>query len=257
AASPKIDSAFRLAPQARATSPTALQPLEPPRTADGRLAVTVTLAGGVNADIQPLIDAGLEVERLAVDSRTVEGAIAPADLERLAALGIVRAVSPIDRGVARIGAVTTEGDAGSFAPAVRAQGYDGAGVVVGVISDGIDSLATAQATGDLGPVTVPFDARCTRGSGDEGTAILEIVHDIAPGATLLFSGGLGSSLQFIDAVNCLVAAGADVIVDDLGFFGEPYFEDGPIAQAVRGAVNAGVSYHSSAGNEAEEHYEAD
>jgi subtilisin family serine protease len=257
AISAKVAAALRVAPQARAASSTALQPLEPPRTPDGRLAVTVTLAGSAAGDIQPLADAGLEVTRRSVDSQVVEGAIAPEDVERLAALGIVRAVEPIDRGVARAGAATTEGDAGSLAPAVRAQGFDGTGVVVGVISDGIDSLAVSQATGDLGPVVVPGDARCSRGSGDEGTAILEIVHDIAPGATLLFSGGLGSSLQFIDAVNCLIAAGANVIVDDLGFFSEPYFEDGPIAQAVRGAVMSDVSYHSSAGNEAQEHLEVD
>jgi subtilisin family serine protease len=61
----------------------------------------------------------------------------------------------------------------------------------------------------------------------------------------------------VDAVQCLTDAGANVIVDDLGFFGEPYFEDGPVAAAVDAAATAGVSYHSSAGNEAEEHVEED
>jgi hypothetical protein len=128
--------------------------------------------------------------------------------------------------------------------------------VVGVISDGIDSVQDAQATSDLPDVVVPNDSRCQRGAGDEGTALLEIVHDVAPGAKLLFSGP-ASSLDMVDAVECLVDAGANVIVDDLGFFGEPYFEDGPVAEAVDAAVAAGVSYHSSAGNEAEEHLEED
>jgi len=61
----------------------------------------------------------------------------------------------------------------------------------------------------------------------------------------------------IDAVECLIDAGANVIVDDLGFFGEPYFEDGTVAAAVSAAVAAGVSYHSSAGNEAQVHVEED
>ena len=104
-------------------------------------------------------------------------------------------------------------------------------------------------------MTVP-DGGCPRGSGDEGTALLEIVHDVAPGAQLLFAGP-ADSLEMVDAVECLTAAGANVIVDDLGFFGEPYFEDGPVATAVRAAVQAGVSYHSSAGNEAAEHLEQD
>src|SRR5439155_305772 len=134
-------------------------------------------------------------------------------------------------------------------------GYDGSGTVVGVISDGIDHAADAQATGDLPPVTVPADVRCRPGSGDEGTALLEIVHDLAPGVQLLFSEGATSSLVFIDSVNCLAAAGAGVIGDDLVFLAEPFFADGPLALAVRAAVQAGVSYHSAAGNEAEEHVE--
>src|SRR5213078_243951 len=114
----------------------------------------------------------------------------------------------------------------------------------------------AQATHDLPDVVVPNDLRCQRGAGDEGTALLEIVHDVAPGAKLLFSGP-ASSLDMIYRVECIFEAGANVIVDDLGFFGEPYFEDGPVAAAVDAAVTAGVSYHSSAGNEAQEHLEED
>src|SRR5262249_47809281 len=119
-----------------------------------------------------------------------------------------------------------------------------------------DSVRDAQATNDLPDVGVPSDGRCQKGAGDEGTALLEIVHDVAPGAKLLFSGP-ASSLDMIDSVACLVDAGANVIVDDLGFFGEPYFEDGPVAAAVDAAVTAGVSYHTSAGNEAQEHVEED
>ena len=51
--------------------------------------------------------------------------------------------------------------------------------------------------------------------------------------------------------------GADIIVDDLGFFGEPYFEDGPIAQTVDTVRANGTIYITAAGNEALEHYEAD
>src|SRR5207249_3668681 len=100
----------------------------------------------------------------------------------------VHAIRTVDPAVTRVGAVTTEGDAASRADALRAQGLDGTGVVVGVISDGIDSLTDAQATNDLPDVQVPNDLRCQKGAGDEGTALLEIVHDLAPGAKLLFSG---------------------------------------------------------------------
>src|SRR5439155_25907365 len=51
------------------------------------------------------------------------------------------------------------------------------------------------------------------------------------------------------------ASGAQVIVDDIGFFDEPFFEDGPVAAAVRAAVQVGISYHSAAGNDADRHLE--
>jgi hypothetical protein len=119
-----------------------------------------------------------------------------------------------------------------------------------VISDGIDSLGASIQTGDLTQVFHFDDVRCRQGSGDEGTAMLEIVHDLAPGAQLFFSTGSGGKLTFIDSVNCLAAGGVRVLVDDVGFFDEPFFEDGPVAQTVRAAVASGVSYHSSAGNDA-------
>src|SRR5262249_44111761 len=75
-----------------------------------------------------------------------------------------------------------------------------------------------------------------------------------PGARLLFAGA-GTSLEFVDAVHCLMAAGARVVVDDLGFYDEPYFEDGPVALAVRDAVAAGVVWVSAAGNDALVHHE--
>ncbi len=75
----------------------------------------------------------------------------------------------------------------------------------------------------------------------------EIVHDIAPGAQLAVAAA-GTSLEFIARVNDLANTfGADIIVDDIGFHREPYFEDGPVAQAVA-AVKDQVVFISSAGN---------
>lgn len=216
--------------------------------------VRVRLEPGALGTAAALAGAGLRVER-EHPSGLVEGVVPAEDLERLAALPAVRFVRAPLRGRLRVGSVTTEGDAAARADLARAQGFDGSGVAVGVISDGIDSLAAAQGSGDLGAVTVP--PGCQAGSGDEGTAILEIVHDMAPGAGLLFGEGISSSLAFIDAVSCLRAGGADVVIDDIGFFDEPFFEDGPVADAVRAAAQGGVSFHSAAGNDADRHLEQD
>ncbi len=232
-----------------------LVPAPPPRSPDGRLHVYVDCAPLGAAQLTALEQAGVTVDGVEFGRGRVRGSIDPAALDRVAAFSWVHAVRAVDRAVVRAGGVTTAGDAAARADLVRAQGLDGSGVVVGVISDGIDSVRDAQQSDDLPDVEVPAGG-CRRGSGDEGTALLEIVHDVAPGARLLFAGP-ADSFEMVEAVECLTAAGADVIVDDLGFFGEPYFEDGPVAAAVRAAVQAGVSYHSSAGNEAEEHLEQD
>jgi subtilisin family serine protease len=230
-------------------------PADPPRSPEGKLQVYVDCSRLGAEQLAALEQAGVTVDGVELDRGRVRGSIDPAALDLVAGFSWVHAVRPVDRAVVRAGSATTEGDAAARADLVRAQGLDGSGVVVGVISDGIDHLRDAQQSGDLPEVAVP-NGGCRRGNGDEGTALLEIVHDVAPGAQLLFAGP-ADSFEMVEAVECLFAAGADVIVDDLGFFGEPFFEDGPVAEAVRGAVKGGVSYHSSAGNEAEEHLEQD
>src|SRR5262249_47264585 len=134
-------------------------------------------------------------------------------------------------------------------------GIDGTNVRVGVISTGIDHIASSQATGDAPQVTVPNDPHCHQGSGDEGSAMIEIIHDGAPGAAIGFCGPM-DDLEFIDCLTCLQQAfGAQVMVDDLGNFLQPYFADGPVAQAVSDIVGQGVAYFTAAGNNGRTHYQ--
>jgi subtilisin family serine protease len=223
---------------------------------DGRTPVSVAVTSVSPRNLARLRRHGLEIVIINETLGVVQGRAPASHLAAIAALPIVKEIRPVERGRLRVGAVTSEGDHAARADLVRGLGYDGTDVKVGVISDGIDNVATAQASADLPPqVIVPADPRCRSGGGDEGTALLEIVHDLAPGAQLMFASGLASNLAFIDAVNCLKSAGAQIIVDDLGFPGEPFFEDGAVASAVRAAIQAGVSYHTAAGNEAQEHLE--
>ncbi len=177
-------------------------------------------------------------------------------VDEVSQLPFVKLITPPGYAVTWAGSVTTEGDLILNADQVRALGFDGSGVRVGVISDGVDNMATAQASGDL-PATVTIQTYA--GSGDEGTAMLEIVHDLAPGATLGFCGPL-TSAQMVQCVNDLANVdkfGADIIVDDLGFFDQAFFEDYFVAQAVADVVSGGVFYTSSAGNSALTHYQGD
>ena len=138
-------------------------------------------------------------------------------------------------------------------------GVNGAGIKIGVLSDGATNLAASQALGDLpGDVTVlPGQI----GDGDEGTAMMEIVHDLAPGAKLYFATAFGSLAGFAQNIHDLRAAGCDIIVDDVFYFDESPFVDGQTAgvvsptngglilQAVNDVTADGALYFSSAGNE--------
>ncbi len=118
----------------------------------------------------------------------------------------------------------SEGDATHKAATGRTTfGFNGTGVKIGVLSDGVSSLAAIQASGDLGPVTVlPGQA----GSGNEGTAMLEIVHDLAPGAQLFFATAFDGINNFAQNIRDLRTAGCDIIVDDIIYFVETPMQDG-------------------------------
>ena len=183
----------------------------------------------------------------------------------------------------RVGKVTSQGVAALHADVVQARGYTGAGITIGVVSDSYDQ-ATADsagyapatraaddiASGDLpaAGVTVlqndpdPVDDEVT----DEGRAMLQIIHDVAPDAALAFSIDGGTQTDFADNIRTLrtnSTAPCDIILDDVTYFDEPFFSDGPAAQAVDEIVTstslAGrpVIYYSAAGNDGDLSYAAD
>ena len=144
--------------------------------------------------------------------------------------------------------ITSEGDAAHAADTVREErNVTGAGIKLCALSDGVDSLDASVAAGELPDVDVlPGQA----GSGDEGTAMLEILHDLAPGADLGFATAFTSDASFADNIRALRNdADCDVIVDDVLYFNESPFQDGPIAQSVAAVIADGALYFSSAGNE--------
>jgi subtilisin-like proprotein convertase family protein len=144
--------------------------------------------------------------------------------------------------------VVSEGDAAHGARQAREQlGVSGVGITVGVLSDGVDSLRASVASGELPPDVQVLPG--AEGVGDEGTAMLEIVHDLAPKAKLAFATAANGDQSFADNIRELRAAGADVIVDDILYFVESPFEDGPIARAVLDVTGDGALYVSSAGND--------
>ena len=201
----------------------------------------------------------------------------------LAELNSMRAARPRTR----TGAVTTQGDYAQHSDAARANSafpnLSGSGITVGVLSDSFDCYATYAAdrtpgyarngftadyaadrgSGDLpNQVQVLEEANCLDYGapqqlplGDEGRAMLQIVHDVAPGAGLAFHTAFQGEADFANGIVALANAGAKVIVDDVGYQDEPIFQDGIVAQAVDQVKAKGVAYFSSAGNDARNSWE--
>ena len=180
-------------------------------------------------------------------------------LEKLASFDAVRTIRTVMPPLVMTGAVTTEGDAIHRTYDVRtAHSQSSSDVKVGIISDGVDSRATAQATNDLPPDGSGLTVLNNTHGGDEGTALLEIVHDMVPDADLYFHDCGNNWVAFNDAIDALVTAGCDVICDDVGWITEPFFEDGIIASHLTTVLdNNDIIYVSAAGNAAHTHYQGD
>ena len=170
-------------------------------------------------------------------------------VEAAAALPWVVAVTPPSYGEHNVGPNQSEGVALHTADVAQAQGFTGTGVTVGVISNGVANLAASVALGEL-PAGINVIAA---GAGDEGTAMLEIIHDMAPGAALAFHASGAGTAGHVTAVQNLVNAGVNVIAEDLAFDAEPAFQQGVVATARENAAVGGVSVHSSSGNRGQNH----
>ena len=153
------------------------------------------------------------------------------------------------------GRFVSQGDRGHRADFVRdAFGVDGTGVRIGVLSDSVRYLEQSQASGDLPPdvTVVPGESGITPASSlsGEGTAMMEIIYDLAPGAKLFFATAFLGDARFAANIRRLrTEFKCDIIVDDVFYFNENPFQDALIARAVNDVVADGALYFSAAGNE--------
>ncbi|GJD19037.1 hypothetical protein RIVM261_039930 [Rivularia sp. IAM M-261] len=168
------------------------------------------------------------------------------------------------------GLTVTQGDVAMRADKARQRfNVDGSGILVGVISDSFNNLGGAQtdiANGDLpSDITVLKDLP-SEGS-DEARALMQIIHDVAPGAKFAFHVPTASpndlstvTRNYAEAIRKLADAGAKIIVSDIGDPFDPMFQDGIIAQTIDSVAfrpgNSGVSFFASAGNDARSSYES-
>jgi subtilisin family serine protease len=152
------------------------------------------------------------------------------------------------------GSVQSEGVKAMKADIVHSTyGLIGTGVKIGVLSDSFNALGGYQTditSGDLPSGVVVLKDYFLSDGIDEGRAMLQLIHDVAPGAKLYFHTAFDGLADFASGIIKLAEAGCKVIVDDIIYFAEAPFQDDLIAQAVDQVHSMGVAYFSSAGNNA-------
>lgn len=233
----------------------------------------------------PVVDAlraaGAEVLHVSRRYRTVAVAAKPAELLGLRDLPGVEAVTEVltpivdavggpvtatTPYVACFGRDTSEGDVQLAAAAARAKfEVAGTGIKVGILSDSFDqdALAPTGATEDVASGDLPgpgnpcghttkvevLDDSESEGE-DEGRAMAQIVHDLAPGAALSFATAFIDEPSFADNIRALASKGAKVIVDDVSYLEDPFFQEGPVGVAASEVTTShDVAYFAAAGND--------
>ena len=228
------------------------------RIAEGYVVVDTAAEGDPKALASDLEALGLEDP--AVFGHMVSGRLpipAIPALENLASLRFAR----LAYAMTLVGSVTSQGDVAMRADIARSTfGVDGTGVTVGTLSDSFNCLGgavTGVASGDLpaGIVVLEEIGDC-QDATDEGRGMMEIIHDVAPGASQAFHTAFEGQASFAQGIIDLANAGAKVITDDIIYFAEPMFQDGIIAQAVDLVKARGISYFSAAGNDGRQSYES-
>jgi Subtilase family len=253
-----------------------------------RVLVDVRFDHGAIAAVPALRTAGSQVVDASGRYQSATVAVTPADLNALEGVPGVAAVTenrtPLlfaaGEGPCEGGSVISEGLGQLKVDEAReAFGLRGKGITVGVLSDSYD-VATEAADGsgpvatdahqdivsnDLPglastcsdqqvPVNVLAEGPSSEGE-DEGRAMLQIVHDLAPHASLAFATAFKSEISFAQNIERLArpvsegGGGANVIVDDVAWFAEPFFQDGPVAAAINKVTAEDVVYLTAAGND--------
>ncbi len=179
-------------------------------------------------------------------------AVVPYDqLDAVAALDWISAVRPSLRPSADVGPVTAEGLQLHAADQAQARGLTGRGQKIGALSLDVDNLADAIAQGEL-----PADVQVLRQGSytdNEGTAMLEVIHDIAPGAKLAFASSRDTTAEHVEAFHLLAKAGVTMIAEDLALDDEPAFQHGIAAATADALARHGIWVSSSSGNQATRH----
>jgi subtilisin family serine protease len=249
---PKLDS--RLAAIARGQSFAARRGLE-------RRDVSYAGAGRVRVVVETRRPTAVRSYVASVGGRVegsfrnlVQVAVRPSALEALARQQAVDLVRPPLRPIED--AIQGEEGAASLANAWHAKGFTGKGVKVAIIDGGFQGLAERQAEGDLpaSVVTMDFCGGKLGTATEHGTAVAEIVHDMAPDAQLYLLC-IDTEVDLANAESYAKSQGVKVINHSMGWWGDWRSDgSGPVGAVVADAKANGILWVNAAGNEAVNHW---
>ena len=244
-------------------------PMSLVKNSSGQMLVYIKVTDTGEAQTSALNTSGASITHVSDRYDVVTAYVALPQMKTIAALPFVKYVSEVLKPVINqaecSGAITSEGDTQLRAAEARTiNGVDGTGVIVGILSDSYAKVSSpTSANDDIASGDLPGAANpCGRNTEvnvikeytgddgiDEGRGMAQIVHDLAPGASLAFATAFGGLYDFADNIVALRnQAGADIIVDDVSYYVEPFFQDGPISVSIAQVVSDGAQYYTSAGN---------
>ncbi len=240
-----------------------------------RIPITLDVAGLTDAVLREISATGATVFHSNAKWNSVSLHATIEEIDALVQLGPVRLIHLAQRPHTRQAGVSgNQADADQNADQARAAtGVSGAGQKIGVVSNSCNQTSIGpgtltgtvpnailsgmknQMSGDL-PAQIqvidlgPNDVVATDGSyADEGSAMMELIHDTAPNATLAFASAYSTQTVFADNLLKLGKAGCTITCDDVGYYEEPYFQDGPIAQAIATNYALGIPHFAATGND--------
>jgi autotransporter passenger strand-loop-strand repeat protein len=169
-------------------------------------------------------------------------------------------------GASLVGTSAAIGSGGATAAQLRqalgetAVSGSGAGIKIGVLSDSFNNLGGAAADEASGALPSAANIQVVKdlasGGTDEGRAMMQVIHDIAPNASLAFYTAVAGEQDFANGILALAAAGCRVICDDVFYYDEPMFQNGVVARAIETVEKQGVTVVTAAGNNGSNAYQS-
>jgi len=133
-------------------------------------------------------------------------------------------------------------------------GLNGTGLKIGVLDSGFAGYASLLGTELPGSVATRWPISGGSGTSVHGTACAEIVHDLAPGASLYLARYDGS-VDWQTAAQWLIDQEVDVISCSIGWLGTgPRDGTSYICAPIEAARDAGILWSQSSGNSAQRHW---